>query len=49
MIQSNKNQKNKHDSEQQEPKEQAWFILTRTKRTSIIQANKNQKNKHDSY
>ena len=48
MIQSNKNQKNKHDSDQQEPKEQAWFRPTRTKRTSMIQTNKDQKNKHDS-
>ena len=48
MIQTNKNQNNKHDSDQQEPKEQAWFRPTRTKRTSMIQTNKNQNNKHDS-
>ena len=36
MIQTNKNEKNKHDLNQQEPKEQAWFRLTRTKRTSMI-------------
>ena len=36
MIQTNKNEKNKHDLNQQEPKEQAWFRLTITKRTSMI-------------
>ena len=48
MIQTNNNQKNKHVSDQQEPKEQAWFRATRTTRTSMIQTNKNQRNKHDS-
>ena len=48
MFQTNKNQKNMHDLDQHEPKEQAWFRPTRTKRTSMIQNNKNQKNKHDS-
>ena len=48
MIQNNKKQKNKHYSDQQEPKEQAWFRPTRIERTSMIQTNKNQKNQHDS-
>ena len=48
MIQTNNNQKNKHDLNQQEPKEQAWFRPTKTKRTSMIQNNKHQNNKHDS-
>ena len=45
MILTNKNLKNKHNSDQQEPKEQAWF---RPKRTSMIQTNNNQKNKYNS-
>ena len=48
MIQTNKNQNDKHDSDQQATNKNQKKRTIRTKGTIMIQTNKNQNNKHDS-